>query len=98
MWTPATLYYILHCAYGPRGMTPVTLFHCLYVLQCKQTNDDDNAKFHIPSALRDDTAKYTIQLANEFGEDEGDLNVTVIGQSQGCLSHTYISYSSLPLL
>ena len=34
----------------------------------------------VPVARRDDTGKYTIALKNEYGEDEGDINVIVLGQ------------------
>ena len=48
--------------------------------QCTQESGEENAKLRIPSARREDTGKFSIKLKNEFGEDEGDINVTVIGK------------------
>ena len=56
------------------------LINSRFFLQATMTNDDDNAKFEIPRSERGDTGKYTIALKNEFGEDEGDINVIVLGQ------------------
>ncbi len=45
-----------------------------------QENGEEDAKLGIPVSKRDDTGKYTICLKNEYGEDEGDIEVIVLGR------------------
>ena len=40
--------------------------------------DDESTKLDIPKSKRGDTGKYKCVLKNEFGEDEGELNVIVL--------------------
>ncbi len=43
-------------------------------------NDDFHAKLHKPSAKRSNTGKYKVQLKNNSGEDECDIDVIVLGK------------------
>ena len=51
------------------------------VFQVEQTSGEENAVLSIPVSKRSDTGKYTITLSNKFGEDAGDLNINVLGES-----------------
>lgn len=46
----------------------------------EMTNDEDNAKVHIPSCRRDDSGDFQIHLKNDNGEDVGDIRVIVLGE------------------
>ncbi|KAK3703484.1 hypothetical protein RRG08_024788 [Elysia crispata] len=51
-------------------------------------NDDKEAKLHIPRAERGDTGKYTIKVANIYGEESADIAVVVLdkpGEPEGPL-------------
>ena len=50
------------------------------LLQINVDSGEENTVLDVPVARRDDTGKYTIALKNEYGEDEGDINVIVLGQ------------------
>ena len=52
-----------------------------FFFQAKQTNDDEEAKFHNPCAKRSDTGKYKVKISNDNGEDEGEISVIVLGKS-----------------
>ena len=57
----------------------MNIFGCV-ILQLMMENREENALLNVPIASRDDTGKYTACLKNEFGEDEGDINVVVLGE------------------
>lgn len=40
---------------------------------------EDRASLVTPSAVRDDTGKYTLRLRNASGVAEANINVTVLG-------------------
>lgn len=42
--------------------------------------NDDEVKLHIPSAQRSDSGKYNLKLSNDFGEDEANFDVIVLGK------------------
>jgi len=59
---------------------------CVFVVfQVEQTSGEENAVLSIPVSKRSDTGKYTITLSNKFGEDAGDLNINVLGESTLCV-------------
>ena len=41
---------------------------------------EENAKLRVPVSKRSDTGKYKVKVANKFGEDEGEVNVVVLGK------------------
>ncbi len=45
-------------------------------------SDDVHAKLHKPSAKRSDTGKYKVQLKNDSGEDECDIDVIVLDRPE----------------
>lgn len=51
----------------------------LFITQCIQESGEEEAKVEIPVSKRGDTGKYKVKVANEFGEDEGEINVIVLG-------------------
>ena len=57
----------------------MNIFGCV-ILQLMMENGEENALLNVPIASRDDIGKYTACLKNEFGEDEGDINVVVLGE------------------
>jgi hypothetical protein len=63
-------------------------------------NDDFHAKLHKPSAKRSDTGKYKVQLKNDSGEDECDIDVIVLdkpGVPEGPLETTETTKDSVSL-
>ncbi|CAF4536552.1 unnamed protein product [Rotaria sp. Silwood1] len=63
-------------------------------------NDDVHAKLHKPSAQRSDTGKYKVQLKNDSGEDECDINVIVLdrpGKPEGPLEVTETTKDTVSL-
>ena len=63
-------------------------------------NDDVHAKLHKPSAKRSDTGKYKVQLKNDSGEDECDIDVIVLdkpGAPEGPLETTETTKDSVSL-
>lgn len=42
--------------------------------------NDDEVQLHVPSAQRSDSGKYNLKLSNEFGEDEANFDVIVLGK------------------
>ena len=42
--------------------------------------NDEEAKLHIPACERGDTGKYSVKVKNEFGEDEAEIAVVVLGE------------------
>ena len=50
------------------------------LFQVKVDNDEDTCKLSIPKCKRGDTGKYKVKLSNEFGEDEGEIDVIVLGR------------------
>ncbi|CAF4237342.1 unnamed protein product, partial [Adineta steineri] len=63
-------------------------------------SDDIHAKLHKPSAKRGDTGKYKIQLKNDSGEDECDIDVIVLdkpGVPEGPLETTETTKDSVSL-
>ncbi|XP_059156398.1 twitchin-like isoform X4 [Physella acuta] len=52
------------------------------------TNDEKEAKLHIPKSERGDTGKYTVKVANKHGEDTAEVSVIVLdkpGEPEGPL-------------
>ena len=64
----------------------------------KLESGEENAILDVPIASRDDTGKYTVCLSNQFGEDEGDVNVVVLGQSHRLPSLLSIDTNVLKIL
>ena len=63
-------------------------------------SDDVHAKLHKPSAKRSDTGKYKVQLKNDSGEDECDIDVIVLdkpGVPEGPLEATETTTDSVSL-
>lgn len=63
-------------------------------------SDDVHAKLHKPSAKRSDTGKYKVQLKNDSGEDECDIDVIVLdkpGKPEGPLQATETTTDSVSL-
>ncbi|CAF1142161.1 unnamed protein product [Rotaria sordida] len=63
-------------------------------------SDDVHAKLHKPSAKRSDTGKYKVQLKNDSGEDECDIDVIVLdkpGTPEGPLEATETTKDSVSL-
>ena len=50
------------------------------LFQVEKKNDEENIKLHVPVSVRGDTGKYTVTLKNDHGEDQGDINVIVLGK------------------
>lgn len=46
----------------------------------KITDTEELTGLDIPSTVRGDSGKYKIHLANDYGEDEADINVIVMGK------------------
>ena len=46
----------------------------------KITDTEELAGLDIPSTVRGDSGKYKIHLKNDYGEDEADINVIVMGK------------------
>ena len=63
-------------------------------LQINVESVEENTVLDVPVARRDDTGKYTIALKNEYGEDEGDINVIVLGQCATSTSSCLVSATS----
>ncbi|CAF4189098.1 unnamed protein product [Rotaria sp. Silwood2] len=63
-------------------------------------SDDVHAKLHKPSSKRTDTGKYKVQLKNDSGEDECDIDVIVLdkpGIPEGPLETTETTKDSVSL-
>jgi hypothetical protein len=63
-------------------------------------NDDVHSKLHKPSSKRTDTGKYKVQLKNDSGEDECDIDVIVLdkpGIPEGPLETTETTKDSVSL-
>ncbi|CAF1402962.1 unnamed protein product, partial [Adineta steineri] len=63
-------------------------------------HDDTHAKLHKPISKRSDTGKYKIQLKNDSGEDECDINVIVLdrpGIPEGPLEATETTKDTVSL-
>ncbi|CAF1068172.1 unnamed protein product, partial [Rotaria sordida] len=63
-------------------------------------SDDVHAKLHKPSSKRADTGKYKVQLKNDSGEDECDIDVIVLdkpGIPEGPLETTETTKDSVSL-
>lgn len=63
-------------------------------------SDDVHAKLHKPSAKRSDTGKYKVQLKNDSGADECDIDVIVLdkpGKPEGPLEATETTTDSVSL-
>ena len=72
----------------------------LDIFSTQLESDDVHAKLHKPSAKRTDTGKYKIQLKNDSGEDECDIDVIVLdkpGIPEGPLETTETTKDSVSL-
>ncbi len=75
-------------------------FNCILLFSTQLEHDDDHAKLHKPSAKRSDTGKYKVQLKNDSGEDECDIDVIVLdkpGIPEGPLEATETTTDTVTL-
>ena len=61
------------------AMCPLTTQTQTLFFQIEKENGEENIKLRVPVSKRTDTGKYTVALKNDFGEDTGDISVTVLG-------------------
>jgi hypothetical protein len=74
--------------------------HLSILFSTQLESDDVHAKLHKPSAKRSDTGKYKVQLKNDSGEDECDIDVIVLdkpGKPEGPLEATETTTDSVSL-
>ena len=73
---------------------------CAILSSTQLETDDVHAKLHKPCAKRSDKGKYKVQLKNESGEDECDIDVIVLdkpGTPEGPLETTETTMDSVSL-
>jgi hypothetical protein len=78
----------------------ILFLYCLFLFSTQLESDDVHAKLHKPSAKRSDTGKYKVQLKNDSGEDECDIDVIVLdkpGVPEGPLETTETTKDSVSL-
>ncbi len=76
------------------------LLYYIVLFSTQLENDDIHAKLHKPSSKRSDTGKYKVQLKNDSGEDECDIDVIVLdkpGIPEGPLEATETTTDSVTL-
>jgi len=71
-----------------------------FLCSTQLANDDVHAKLHKPSSKRSDTGKYKVQMKNDSGEDQCDIDVIVLdkpGIPEGPLETTETTKDSVSL-
>ena len=72
----------------------------IILISTQLENNDVHSKLHKPSAKRTDTGKYKVQLKNDSGEDECDIDVIVLdkpGPPEGPLEATETTKDTVSL-
>jgi hypothetical protein len=78
----------------------ILFLYCLFLFSTQLESDEVHAKLHKPSAKRGDTGKYKVQLKNDSGEDECDIDVIVLdkpGAPEGPLEATETTKDTVSL-